>query len=826
MRKILTLACSLALVCALLPASPARAQVAKTHVVDHIRDASGSPLSGKVTFILTQKAATGGDGLVVASPTVSATLDSSGLFSAYLYPSSSLSPASYYQVYVTSGAGNQTYVGLYNIPASSSVVTLSPNKVTDANLAAQYTFAPQAAIVALTQTISQAALATMTFANVVSALGYTPANAASLGTMASQNANNVNVTGGTLNGITCVGCTNVGTGSAGGVANAGDTTIAADTDASGAGRIVLQTGGVTRATIEADGSMTGLTPAQVRYASQAGAALNSDILAGGGSDDTAQVQAQLTAANTSGKPTLVVIDGAARVGPLTIYPNTTLRCINGGGLYLRNGGNNTLLRNAHPSATAATDHDIAIENCTFNGNRAGQTGTGLFSTQTANGTLIGAVQMYGVRNLRIEGCNVINSKSIGIHAGALTNAYLSGNYVEGDLSAQQNGIQIEGNSQHVQIVGTRGKNLDDDFIALSSDGASWVNAPFTGLGPYVGAGPISDVTVRDSSCDYCMSAFRLFNSANRIDRVTVDGITGRYFEALFLNEPGGLTGGNVGTVSISNANVHMINNTSLASLQTGVALYLSFDHLILKNINFNDPEDPRGHLYVDASADVKHLEADGFNVYDTDAAAAAPGSVMMYVAGRVRQFDARNVLWSRGASLGRVPTLLHVVAGGRVDDLLIDGLKANRVDNVFWHDTSTTTNTATLRNVRHLDATDATKATVSNTAGTISVLDVSGWYSDVAKLLFNSATITAKRGDAFVARGSCTLVAGQCAVAHADTASATVVSDITRTADGGTVGASYSVVKTNGVGFTITAMNGSGAAQTADTSTLTFQIKD
>jgi 3-oxoacyl-[acyl-carrier protein] reductase len=42
---------------------------------------------------------------------------------------------SYYQVYVTSGVGNQTLIGVYNIPASATVITLSPHKVIDTNLA-------------------------------------------------------------------------------------------------------------------------------------------------------------------------------------------------------------------------------------------------------------------------------------------------------------------------------------------------------------------------------------------------------------------------------------------------------------------------------------------------------------------------------------------------------------------------------------------------------------------------------------------------------------------------------------------------------------------
>ncbi|HYY94058.1 MAG TPA: hypothetical protein VE713_06030 [Pyrinomonadaceae bacterium] len=248
MKKFLRLflaACPL--VAALTDTAPLRAQSApKTHVVDVEHDASGNPLTGKITFILTQKSASTPDGLVVASPSVSAVLDSAGKFDVWLYPSSSMSPINYYQVYVTAGAGSQTFLGVYSIPSSASVVTLAPYRVTDAALAAQYTFADAASVLALTQTVSQATLASLTFQNVVAALGYTPAPAV-----------NPALSGGTATGLTCVGCTNITPGAGnGGVANTGDTVVAAGTGG-GPGRISLQTHtGRERVGIEDDGTVT------------------------------------------------------------------------------------------------------------------------------------------------------------------------------------------------------------------------------------------------------------------------------------------------------------------------------------------------------------------------------------------------------------------------------------------------------------------------------------------------------------------------------------------------------------------------------------------
>lgn len=141
-------------------ARTAYAQTARTHVSDTIIDGAGHPLSGKVTFILTKQADSPG-GLIPVGASVTAVLDAAGRFDVYLYPSSSLSPATYYQVYTTTGAGNQTLLGVYSIPAATTVVTLAPNRVTNTALAAQYTFASQTSVQTLSQNVAAATLASL-----------------------------------------------------------------------------------------------------------------------------------------------------------------------------------------------------------------------------------------------------------------------------------------------------------------------------------------------------------------------------------------------------------------------------------------------------------------------------------------------------------------------------------------------------------------------------------------------------------------------------------------------------------------------------------------
>jgi len=112
----------------------------KTTVSDVLLDASSNPLVGKVTFIRTGFAE-GAPGLVAGVPSVSSILDSTGRFTVQVYPSTSLNPVQYYQVWYENGTRREM-LGLYQVPVSDATLSLSTcPRITDTNLAAKYTFA-------------------------------------------------------------------------------------------------------------------------------------------------------------------------------------------------------------------------------------------------------------------------------------------------------------------------------------------------------------------------------------------------------------------------------------------------------------------------------------------------------------------------------------------------------------------------------------------------------------------------------------------------------------------------------------------------------------
>jgi Bacterial Ig domain len=250
---------------------------AKTRIIDTLTyPGTSTPMQGVVTFFLTQ-AANSPSGIIPARTSTSATLSSSGQLDISVYPSRTVSPAQYYQVWFSEAiTHNSQLLGIYDIPASTGSITLAGHRITNGNLAVQYTFASKAEVDALTKAVASATL--------MSLLGLNPTNGAlqmydsatgkfkdssvldtgSALLLGRPISGNVSVTGNiTASGQVAAtsfsgngaGLTGIGTGT-GGVINTGSTTVGADSDADGVGKISLQTAGVERLGITSDGTAT------------------------------------------------------------------------------------------------------------------------------------------------------------------------------------------------------------------------------------------------------------------------------------------------------------------------------------------------------------------------------------------------------------------------------------------------------------------------------------------------------------------------------------------------------------------------------------------
>lgn len=121
-----------------------------TTVADTLLNPDTSPRAGTVTFIPT-RLASNGTGLIPASSSVTATLNGSGAFSVQLTPTSEYDAETYYQLWFKDSVTRaREFIGLYEVPVSSTPQTLSPNAVSDTDAVSRYRFASEVSVLSLT----------------------------------------------------------------------------------------------------------------------------------------------------------------------------------------------------------------------------------------------------------------------------------------------------------------------------------------------------------------------------------------------------------------------------------------------------------------------------------------------------------------------------------------------------------------------------------------------------------------------------------------------------------------------------------------------------
>jgi hypothetical protein len=309
-------------------------------------------------------------------------------------------------------------------------------------------------------------------------------------------------------------------------------------------------------------------------ASRSGAAMNSDLRQGGGTDDTAALQAVLD--QGANRPVHLYIDGAALVSGLNVYSNTVIDCSNGGGLYLKDGSRRAILRNAHRSRGAIRDTRITVRNCFLNGNRwhqlggpvpelAGTAFADLPNNLEADGTPLSGLQFLGVNDLTFEGVTLWNVRAFGAMIGNASQIDIRNVTVDtgAELGDERNyfntdGIHFYGPIRYVTIDGGKFRTADDALSFTANDSNTDDLTVHNDFGPYVGQGPITDVAVNNVLLMDAGWGIRFLSSNQRIDRVTVSNVTGTLRGAYAVNishYQNAASIGNFGSISVSNVNV-------------------------------------------------------------------------------------------------------------------------------------------------------------------------------------------------------------------------------------------------------------------------------
>lgn len=368
-------------------------------------------------------------------------------------------------------------------------------------------------------------------------------------------------------------------------------------------------------------------------ASEMGARLDSNVHTGGGTDDTAALQAALDLAKGCGGVHLVM-DGAALITGLRLYSNTTIECLNADcGFFLADGANTSLLHNAHLDYETIHERNISIIGGTYNHNCRGQlhhvpVSSGIpfdvpedSAVPTDEGENIRWVigfEFYGVEGLTIRDVTIQDQRTFAMLIANWRHVTVENVRIElpnHKDCENQDGIHFWGPGQFLTMRDIRGRS-GDDFIALAPDERDKVSS-------------ITDVLIDGVMLDEADQGIRLLSrGSGRLDRVTIRNVTGTYKSFGFFINPWfpDVTAGAYGSIVIENVDLRPMqpNYTYRDAFLFQVGGHI--ESLTLRNIVSHCPCDDRPLFelstpFYDLECDKAHtrigsLLIDGLQLYN------------------------------------------------------------------------------------------------------------------------------------------------------------------------------------------------------------------
>ncbi len=394
---------------------------------------------------------------------------------------------------------------------------------------------------------------------------------------------------------------------------------------------------------------------KVIYASQTDAKLDSNVLTGGGTDDTLALQKVLDLSLEYGGIHLVV-DGAALITGLIVHSNTTIECLNKAcGFYLADDSNCPLIINANPSAQEIIDRNVTLIGGTYNHNclhQAHHLPEDVHYSQAD--LLVVALSFLGVENLLVRDVTIRNQRTFAFlitnwQKVTMENICLElPDFIHG---GNQDGIHILGPGRFLILKNIQG-STGDDFIAINADEEFLGEKNF--FHPCASIGPITDVVVDTILVNDAAQILRVLSRKSMVDRIIVRNVSGNYRSfGFYLSAWDYLSkgyAGNFGSLLFENINVRQ---TKADYTYTEPFLFrISGNHrcLILKNIYYLDPADDRYLIHVEGESDIKDIGTtpaevdslliDGLHIDDNSKTPQSRPYLM--VKGHVRHMIVRN----------------------------------------------------------------------------------------------------------------------------------------------------------------------------------------
>ncbi|MBR5627068.1 MAG: hypothetical protein IKW74_05535 [Thermoguttaceae bacterium] len=365
----------------------------------------------------------------------------------------------------------------------------------------------------------------------------------------------------------------------------------------------------------------------VVFASQTGAALDSNVLTGGGTDDTEILQAVLDKAVEWGSLHLVM-DGAALIHGLKVHSNTTIECLNQDcGFFQKSWTNAPMLHNADISFDERKNRNITLLGGTYNHNCLEQNHDYPQSEEPypirwkkheEENRMNFMMEFIGVENFTVRDVTLRDQATFALFVINFYRVTIENLYI--DLPHQmaghnQDGAHFMGPGQFLTIRNIQGRS-GDDFISLAPDEIDCVS-------------DITDVLIDGVIMNDTDQGIRLLSrDKGRLDRVIIKNVSGTYRSFGFYIEPWfNATGGNYGDITIDTVDLHTSADYDYRFL---FSIGGTVESLTFKNITHYNPSDNRILFDIGASRglqgegengdipnmNIKSLLIDGLRIYN------------------------------------------------------------------------------------------------------------------------------------------------------------------------------------------------------------------
>lgn len=424
------------------------------------------------------------------------------------------------------------------------------------------------------------------------------------------------------------------------------------------------------------------------------AKLDSNIITGGGTDDTDVLQGLLDKALEWGHLTLI-LDGAALVRGLDVHSNTTIICPDAAcGLYLADNCDRAVLRNSNRTFGEIKTKNVTIQGGTYNHNCLHQVhhvnveGQNLgYQHPNEDGEFLPVIAMefYGIENLTVRDIKIRDMRTYAFCAGNFKRVTIENTWFELENVIEygnQDGFHFWGPGQFLTVKNVGGRT-EDDFMNIGSDERD-------------GFSSLTDVTVDGVYLDHAWQAIRLLScGTGLLDRVTVRNVTGTVGFPFYVNtwEIYKNKLGNFGNIIIENVDLKLEPCPALDM----VTPYLfriggNIESLTLRNIAWHDVYDGRTPIWVgylrgsvtealEELPRIKNFTVDGIRIVDTGEKPNTDAYMMLR--GKIDRVTVRNAEVVRNEQDSHSGCLIKTLDQAKIDRILVDLPDIENLDSVL-----------------------------------------------------------------------------------------------------------------------------------------------